>query len=451
MTAHLFDLAITGNILFEGQFVEGGTLLVDEGRVSGIIDSSIPFQSKTHLRADGKWVLPGVVDGHVHSLSYPGEGFSNSTQSGAAGGVTTIIDMPVDAPSGTATPEALQKKIDLVERESFIDVALTGVVKNETIDQIRDLKEAGVCGFNLSLFHTEANRFPRIDDGHLYEAFSVIRETGLTAGVHAENDELIKFLIEKYIREGKTYPRAHCETRPEVSETESVLKALEFARATGVRLHLYHVSCSRSIELAAHFKEEGCLVTSETCPHYLFFSEEDMDRFGGVLRINPPVRKKGEQDRLWRLLSKGQIDCVGSDHIPWPEDWKHRAPIFDCASGIPGIETLLPFLYSQGVERGKISIQTLSMVLSENPARIFRLYPRKGTLSIGSDADIVIFDPEKRWVLKGDQMHTTAKWTPYEGMEITGGVETTIVRGKIIYHQGRIAGGKGFGAFIKPV
>ena len=450
MTAHLFDLSITGNILFEGRFIERGTLLVDEGRISGITDSSGPIQSRTHLRVDGKWVLPGVVDGHVHSLSYPGEGFFHSTQSAAAGGVTTIIDMPVDAPSGTATVEALQKKINLVKGESFVDVALTGVVKNETIHHVRDLKEAGVCGFKLSLFHTEANRFPRIDDGHLFEAFSAIRETGLTAGVHAENDELIKFLIEKYIREGKTYPRAHCETRPEVSETESVLKALEFARATGVRLHLYHISCSRSIELATRFKAEGCRITSETCPHYLFFSEEDMDRFGGVIRINPPIRRKGEQDRLWNLLSKGEIDCIGSDHIPWPEDWKHRATIFECASGIPGIETLLPFLHSQGVEKGRIPMAGLSKVLSENPARIFKLYPRKGTLSIGSDADVVVFDPGKKWVIKGDQMHTTAKWTPYEGMEITGAVETTIVRGKVIYHQGKITGKKGDGTFIKP-
>ena len=378
MKTHLFDLAITGNILFEGQLVGGGTLLVDKGRISGIIDSAIHFEAKQHLHAEGKWVLPGVVDEHVHSLSYPGEGFYNSTRSAAAGGVTTIIDMPVDAPGGTATPETLKKKIAMVEQESFTDVALTGVVKNETIHHIPALKEEGVCGFKLSLFHTEANRFPRIDDGHLFEAFSVIRETGLTAGVHAENDELIKFLIEKHIREGKTNPRAHCETRPEVSETESVLKALEFARATGVRLHLYHISCSRSIEFATHFKEEGCLVTSETCPHYLFFSEEDMERFGGVVRINPPVRKKGEQDRLWMLLSKGQIDCVGSDHIPWPEEWKRRPTIFECASGIPGVETLLPLLFSEGVLKGRISMVTLSKILSENPAKIFKLYPRKG-------------------------------------------------------------------------
>ena len=450
MRPRLFDLAITGNILFEGQLVPGGTLLVKQGRVSGIIDSEIHFEANKHLHAEGKWVLPGVVDEHVHSLSYPGEGFYNSTQSAAAGGVTTIIDMPVDAPSGTATPETLKKKIAMVEQESFIDVALTGVVKNETIHHIHALKEEGVCGFKLSLFHTEANRFPRIDDGHLLEAFSVIRETGLTAGVHAENDELIKFLIERHIREGKTYPRAHCETRPEVSETESVLKALEFARATGVRLHLYHISCSRSIEFARRFNEEGCSVTTETCPHYLFFSEEDMDRFGGTIRINPPIRKRPEPDRLWAQLSHGEIDCVGSDHIPWPEDWKHRPTIFECASGIPGVETLLPLLFSEGVLKGKLSVGALSKILSENPAKIFKLYPRKGALAIGSDADIVIFDPKKRWVLRPEQMHTTAKWTPYAGMEINGGVETTIVRGMIIYHQGNVVGEKGYGAFIRP-
>ena len=450
MSSHVFDLAVTGNILLGEQWIEGGTLLVDGGRISGITDSSVHFQTKNHLHADGKWVLPGMVDGHVHSLSFPGEGFFHSTRSAAAGGVTTIIDMPVDAPSGTATPETLRIKIAKAEEESFVDFALAGVVKNETLHHIHDLKKGGVCGFKLSLFHTEANRFPRIDDGHLFEAFSAIRETGLTAGVHAENDELIKFLIEKYVREGKTHPRAHCESRPEVSETESVLKALEFARATGVRLHLYHISCSRSIELAAFFKKEGVSVTSETCPHYLLFSEEDMDQFGGILRINPPVRKKLELGRLWKHLSRGEIDCVGSDHIPWPEEWKRRSTIFECASGIPGTETLLPLLFSEGVVKGRLSLLALSKVLSENPAKIFKLYPRKGTLSIGSDADIVILDPIKKWILRQDQMHTTAKWTPYNGLEITGSVETTIVRGRVVYHEGQIVGEKGYGIFIRP-
>jgi allantoinase len=202
---HIFDLAITGNVLFGSHMIEGGTLLVNGERIFGIISNSKGIQSKTHIRADGKWVLPGVIDSHVHSLSYPGEGFFNSSRSAAAGGVTTMIDMPVDAPKGIATPEALAKKIGLAESESVVDVALLGSVKNETVARIPELQDKGVCGFRLALFNTDPDRFPRVHDGQLLEAFAVIKETGLTAGVHAENDEIIKGLIEKYTQRGKTY------------------------------------------------------------------------------------------------------------------------------------------------------------------------------------------------------------------------------------------------------
>lgn len=451
MNQRIFDSAITGNILFGNRVIEGGTVLVSGEKISGVIDQAEGFQSKIHIRADGKYVLPGIIDSHVHSLSYPGEGFFNSSRSAAAGGVTTMIDMPVDAPEGIATPESLRKKIALVEEQSVVDVALLGSVKNETLAHIPQLWEEGVCGFKLSLFDTDPQRFPRVHDTQLLRAFSMIRETGVTAGVHAENDEIIKSLIEQYIQEGKTYPRAHCETRPYVSETESVLKALEFARATGVRLHLYHLSCARSVQLAKHFQEERCSVTSETCPHYLIFSEEDMDQLGAKLRINPPMRKRGEPDLLWDQLSKGEIDCVSSDHAPWPLERKSKPSIFENASGCPGVETLLPLLFSEGVTKKRISIFKLSQVLSENPARIFKLFPRKGTLAPGSDADIVVLDPKKKRMIRAEQMYAKAGWTPYEGMEIVGSIDMTIVRGKIIFQEGKIQGGKGCGSFIRPV
>jgi allantoinase len=330
-------------------------------------------------------------------------------------------------------------------------VALLGSVKGETLDNIHSLKEGGVCGFKLSLFDTDPYRFPRVRDGELLGAFSLIAETGLTAGVHAENDEIIKCLIKKYIREGKTYPRAHCETRPEVSETESVLRALELARATGVRLHLYHLSCSRSVELVRHFRSEGCSITAETCPHYLLFCEEDMELLGAKLRINPPVRRKGEPDRLWSLLSRGEIDCVSSDHAPWPIERKSAASIFENASGCPGVETLFPLLFSEGVMKQRISLFKLSQLLSENPARIFKLFPRKGVLTPGSDADLVILDPNKKRVVKAEQMYAKAGWTPYEGMEIVGSVEMTLVRGRIVFEGGELKRKKGYGSFIRPV
>ncbi len=450
MNDPVFDLAVTGNILLGDHVIEGGTVLVSGEKIAGIIGQGEGFQSKTHIQAEGKYILPGIIDSHVHSLSYPGEGFFHSTRSAAAGGVTTMIDMPVDAPEGVANPESLRKKIALVEEESIVDVALLGSVKNETLAHIPQLKQEGVCGFKLSLFDTDPQRFPRVHDAQLLKAFSMIRETGLTAGVHAENDEIIKSLIEQYVREGKTYPRAHCETRPYVSETESVLKALEFTRATGVRLHLYHLSCARSVELAKHFREEGCSITSETCPHYLVFSEEDMDRLGAKLRINPPMRRREEPDLLWDQLSKGEIDCVSSDHAPWPVERKSSPSIFENASGCPGVETLLPVLFSEGVAKRRISIFRLSQVLSENPAKTFKLFPRKGTLAPGSDADMVVLDPKKKKMIRAKQMYAKAGWTPFEGMEIAGSIEMTMVRGQIVYQEGEIQGEKGYGSFIRP-
>ncbi len=448
MSEQIYDLAITGSVLQGDRFIDEATLLIKSGKIAGITKASAEYATEKHIQAKGKMILPGAIDSHVHSLSYPGEGFSNATRSACAGGVTTIIDMPVDAPAGVATPEVFEAKKELLEKESYVDVALLASVKNHTIDQISKLKDSGCCGFKLSLFDTDPDRFPKVNDGYLLKAFQEIAHTGLTAGVHAENDEIIKDLIREYLQAGKTYPLAHCETRPEVSETESVLKGLEIARAAGVRFHLYHISCSRSIDLANYYRQEGCPVTIETCPHYLIFSEEDMERLGGRLRINPPVRKRIESERLWRKLDAGEIDCVSSDHAPWPTEKKDHLSIFDNSSGAPGVETLLPLLFSEGVVKERIRLSTMVRALMENPAKIFGLYPQKGVLAVGSDADVIVLDPQKKWYIHAENLHSTAGWTPYEGMELRGSVETTIVRGKIVYQNGEIIGEKGYGRFI---
>jgi allantoinase len=176
-----------------------------------------------------------------------------------------------------------------------------------------------------------------------------------------------------------------------------------------------------------------------------------MDRLGAKLRINPPMRKKGEPDLLWDPLLKGEIDCVSSDHAPWPLEKKSKLSIFENASGCPGVETLLPLLFSEGVAKKRISIFNLSQVLSENPARIFKLFPRKGTLAPGSDADLVVLDPAKKKMIRAENMFAKAGWTPYEGMEIVGSIEMTVVRGKIVFQEGKIQGEKGYGSFVRPV
>jgi len=451
MNDHEVVLVVIGDIFTGEKILKNGAIIVKDQKILKVVTNGNDYQAKKRIDASNKLVMPGVIDSHVHSLSYPGEGFENSTKSASAGGVTTIVDMPVDAPEGITTAGSLKHKIDLIDAESHVDVALLGSIKNQTLNTIKELKDAGVCGYKISLFDTDPDRFPRVKDGELFEALKITKETGLPAGVHAENNEIIKYLIKKAIDNKQTSPRAHCETRPPVTETESVLKGMEIARATGARFHLYHISCHRSVQMADYYRQDGCDVTVETCPHYLLFTEEDMDRLKGRLKINPPVRQAEDCKGLWTMLEEGKIDTVSSDHAPWPAEFKDRESIFDCAAGAPGVELLLPLIFSEGVVKEKISLGTLYRVLSLNPAKIFGLYPRKGSFNPGSDADMVIIDSLKKWTVSASDMHTTARWSPYEGMELTGKVEMTIVRGQEVFSEGNFLAGKGFGEFVRPV
>jgi allantoinase len=268
--------------------------------------------------------------------------------------------------------------------------------------------------------------------------------------VHAENDEIVKAFIREARDQGRTDAGAHCETRPEIAETSSVVKGLEIARSAGVRFHLYHLSCARSVDLAHMYRSQGANVTMESCPHYLLFSQEDMQRLHGRLKINPPVRPPGESEKLWSQIRRGLVDCLSSDHAPWPREQKDRPDIFDNASGAPGVETLLPLLYSEGVARGRVSLSRLVAVLAENPARTFGLYPRKGGLVPGGDADIVVLDPGAMHRIDEADLHSSAGWSPYHGLEVRGRVEATVVRGRVVFRTGSIAGDPGWGRFLQP-
>jgi len=449
MSEKMVDLVVKGDIVLQGQTVKNGSLAINGGKVKSVHSSGIPPAAKEVVDASGCLVMPGFIDVHVHTFSVPGQCFTESTSAGAAGGVTTIIDHPFDRPNGVATVEEMKKKIELIGREALIDVALLGTVKKENLDIIESLVQVGICGFKLSLFDTDPIRFPRMPDNYLLEAFSRIARTGLHVGVHAENDEIIQYLIRRFREEGRIYPRAHCESRPPVSEIEATLRALELAFTTGVQLHIHHVSLSRCFDFIQMYRSQGLNVTAETCPHYLFLSEDDMDRLKGFGKINPPLRPKIEQEILWRYLSKGYVDIITSDDSAWPRETKNKPFIFDNASGAPGLQTGGPLIYSEGVRKGRVSIYQFAKMFSEAPARIFKLWPQKGSLLPGSDADVAIIDPKGEWEIKDKDMLQPSGWSPYTGMKLKGRVIVTIVRGRPIYSQGEIVGQPGHGKFIK--
>ncbi len=448
-----FDLRVVGDIVTPGGVMIGGQIGVRDGRVDfvGPRSPSEPMRARQTLDKTGCWVLPGAVDAHVHSFSEPAEGFTSATRAAAAGGVTTIIDMPYDAGAPITSRERLDRKIERLRREAVVDSALLGTIsKHGGLGEIARLADGGVAGFKLSLFETDPERFPRIDDGELLEAFRLIRDVDRTVGVHAENSEIINRRIAKYREAGLTYPKAHCETRPPISETAAVALALELAAESGVRLHIYHASLPRTFELISAHRGRGGAVTAETCPHYLLLQESDMDKLGGFGKINPPLRSSEAVTGLWDLLATDCIDIVASDHSPWPTTRKRHPDIFSNSSGVPGVETLVPLIYSHGVAAGRISIEQCAKVLAQGPAQAFGLWPRKGQIAAGADADLAIIDPRITWTVDSGTMQSSAGWSPYDGTLVHGRVVTTLVRGRVVYNGTEVIAAPGAGEFVRP-
>ncbi|BBI35333.1 dihydroorotase [Cohnella abietis] len=433
------EYALIGNIVLTSGILYDHALCVSEGKIVNII----PMKSLTDaeiaslgnvIRADGCYVLPGVVDAHVHCYSALNEGFYHASRSAAAGGVTTVIEMPYDATGMICTLEAFEEKKQRLEAESVVDMAmLVTIHKEDGYDHIRSLAAAGACGFKVSMFNTDSFRFPRIDDGQLLDSFAVIAETGCPVGVHAETDEIVRRYLDKYKDKGSD-PLSHGLSRPKVSESTAAVTAMELALAAGAKLHLYHCTFPRIFQLVEYYRSQGLRVTAETCTHYLVFSEEDMPRLKGRGKINPPLRSPEDVEGLWDLARSGAIDFVTSDHAPWLLDRKSNdADIFANASGAPGVEQLLLVLYSEGVAKGRLSISDLVRLLCENPAATFGLGHRKGKLAVGYDADFVVLDPAASGVLDERKLHSSAGWSPYEGMGLRGRVMQTYVRGKLVY------------------
>jgi allantoinase len=237
-----------------------------------------------------------------------------------------------------------------------------------------------------------------------------------------------------------------------VSEAAAVAKALESAFHVGVRLHIYHASLPRTFALVQRYRHDGLRATAETCPHYLLLDERDMDTLGPLGKINPPLRSPDAVAGLWDALARDEIDLLASDHAPWPAERKaNRDDIFANASGTPGVETLLPLAFSEAVATGRIGVEHLARLLAERPARTFNLFPRKGHIASGADADLVVLDPQARWTLRAADLHSSAGWTPYEGRAMRGQVRTTFVRGQVVYDGGHITAQPGFGQFIRPI
>lgn len=447
------EKVLTGTVVLADRIIDNGFVAINQGLVVavGAESDGLPAADQQN-DFSGHYIFPGAIDAQVHSRSQKdNEDFIWSTKAAAAGGVTTIVDMPYDAGRLISNAELFNLKKDEAGAQARVDYALYGTVHPAEVAQhLAALAEAGAIGFKFSSFGTDPQRFPRIPPYVMYECFSEIARLGLLAGVHNENDESVKLLIEKLKQANITDYRAHNLSRPRYTENIASAEVYELGAETGCRAHIVHCSNGRGIELCQSYRDQGYDVTVETCLHYLTLSEEeDVARLVGKAKINPPIREKAEREALWRHLEQGHITVLSTDHVSWSLDRKQSANMFDNASGASGLE-LLVTLAMTGAEQRNIGFQHLAKVLSYNAARLFRLDNCKGALECGKDADLIIIKRDPYIYSAAASGNNFAPWSPYDGREVNYRVVRTMLRGEWICADGEVSAEAGHGQFVSP-
>ena len=443
------DKVFTGQVVLTDRVLENGWVLVSDGRVAQIGTGAPPAGER--IGGPSAYILPGAIDAQVHSRSQMGqEDFIWSTRSAAAGGVTTIVDMPYDDGDLICTGERLAAKAKSAGEQARVDFCLYATVHpSEGAKRIGELVDAGAAAFKFSTFGTDPERFPRIPPHILHDCFAAIAEHGLMAGVHNENDEVVRAHMERVAASGLTDYRAHALSRPPIAETLAIAEVYEIGADTGCHSHIVHCSVGRGYEMSAAYRMQGHVTSIEACVHYLTLSEEDdVARLGGKAKINPPIRPRREVEALWRHLAAGNVTIVSTDHVSWSEDRKVDPQMLKNASGVPGLEALYALLL-RGLDNRGLDLSWAARLLAENPARLFRIADRKGGIEVGRDADIVVMQRDAHRYDAAASGHNFVSWSPYQGIDLPFRVEATFLRGENVF-DGRNVAAPGSGRFQRP-
>ena len=437
-----------------------GDVFVENGTIS-LLGESLDVAADKVIDATGKYVIPGAIDPHTHiELPFGGtvtcDDFTSGTVAAAFGGTTSLIDFCFQMP-GQTFAEALETWHEKIERcKPVIDVgfhmAITDLKEGGTLEDLAKVPDEGVTSYKVFMAYKGA---VMVDDETLFKTLEVAADTGALVMVHAENGDAIDILVKRALAEGKTEPVWHARTRPPETEGEATNRAIQLARVAGAPLYVVHVSCKEAIEPIALAREKGWDVWGETCPQYLFIDDSSLDQpdfEGGKYIYTPPPRPKENQEHLWKALEADVLSIVSTDHCPfnWPEQKGLGKDDFSkIPNGGPGIENRLHLLHEFGVRTGRFTMNRLVELTSTNVARHFGLYPRKGTIAPGSDADIVVWDPEKKLTISAATHHSNINYNLYEGTDVVGAPEVVLVRGQVIVEGDELVSQPGAGQFLK--
>jgi dihydropyrimidinase len=436
-----------------------GDILVEGERIS-LIGESLDVQADRVVDASGKYVLPGCIDPHTH-LDMPFGGtvtcddFLSGHTSAAFGGTTTHVDFCIQ-PQGSTFASALETWHGKAEGKALIDygfhIAVTDLREGGTLEELGSLPDQGVTSYKLFMAYKGALQ---VDDETLFRTMQVAAATGALVMVHAENGDAIDVLVKQALAEGHTEPWYHALTRPPETEGEATNRAIQLARVAGAPLYVVHVSCKESIDPIAAAREKGWAIFGETCTQYFFVDYTFLERpgFEGAKYVyTPPPRDRANQEHLWAAVRSDVLSAISTDHCAFKWDGQKTLGKDDFSkipNGGPGIENRLQMIHEFGVRSGRISLNRMVELLSTNPAKLFGLYPRKGTLAVGSDADLVVFDPEKPVTLSAASHHSAVDYNLFEGTEVIGSPELVLRRGEVIVDGGELLAKPGSGQFVR--
>lgn len=437
------QLLVKGGTVVSGGAAVRADLLADAGKIVAI-GQNLGDRAEQVIDATGMLVLPGGVDAHVH-LPWPaGENIStdtiaSGTRAAAFGGVTTVIDFAIPN-EGQSLGDALSAKLDEARASAWVDYSFHLNIRGEVtakLAELPDLVEAGFPSFKVFMAYAGF----RLDDADLLDVMGAAARAGGMVTAHAENGPLADAITAELLAAGHRAPGCYAQARPAICEEEAIGRLLAYQRHTGVRLHVHHVSTAAGVDLIARARQTGRGVTGETCPHYLVFTDADyasgLDR-AAALVCAPSIKSVADRKALWRGLATGALSVLTTDHCPytWAQKRQGLADFSRIPGGTAGVETRLPLIYSEGVVAGRISLERFVSIWAEGPARAFGLYPRKGVLAVGSDADLVVFDPNAHWTLRAADLHMNTDCLAYEGRSVTGKAVATVLRGNLLVRAG---------------
>jgi allantoinase len=435
------DLAIRGAMVVAPDGARRADVGVADGRIVAVAEALDDGAGET-LDATGLHVLPGAVDAHVH-FNDPGrtayEGFETGTRAAAAGGTTTIVDMPLNAQPPTIDARAFDRKRATAEGTALVDFALWGGLVPGDVDRLDELAARGVVGFKAFMADTTMPEFAMADDLTLYEGMARAATLGLPVAVHAESEAITSALAARARRDGRRGVRDYLRSRPAIAEVEAIGRALLLAEETGCALHVVHVSTGRGVALVAEARARGVDATCETCPHYLVLDEDDAERLGAVGKCAPPLRPAAEREALWTAIAAGDVDCVVTDHSPAPPELKRGDDFFAIWGGITGCQVLLGVLLDAGHHERGLTLEQVAALAAGGAARRFRL-AGKGRIEPGADADLALVDLGGETALTADTLLHRHPHSPWAGRTLRGRIARTLVRGATVFADGRIAG-----------